>query len=151
MTSLPIRLSTNFMTFIPNLTFTELWVVSMEHLQRVWLASRERLPFRDTWFRPHFRDLLMLQLLRPNSSNLPCLYSTFHIEYPLVLSRFCFFFLVLITNQKINNHVSIIRWGRGEVGGSTIPLRKLHVKNRFDRYSKFKKNSIWPCDALFLK
>ena len=38
--------STNFMTFIPSLTFTELWVVSMEHLQRVWLASRERLPFR---------------------------------------------------------------------------------------------------------
>ena len=45
-TSLPIRLSTNSMTFIPSLTFTELWVVSMEHLQRVWLASRERLPFR---------------------------------------------------------------------------------------------------------
>ena len=45
-TSLPIRLSTNFMTFIPSLTSTELWVVSMEHLQRVWLASRECLPFR---------------------------------------------------------------------------------------------------------
>ena len=42
----------------------------------------------DTWFRPQFWDLLMLQLLRPNSSNLPCLYSTFHLEYPLVLSRF---------------------------------------------------------------
>ena len=37
-----------------------------------------------------FWDLLVLQLLRPNSSNLPCLYSTFHLEYPLVLSRFCF-------------------------------------------------------------
>ena len=44
----------------------------------------------DTWFRPPFWDLLMLQLLRPNSSNLPCLYSTFHVGYPLVLSRFCF-------------------------------------------------------------
>ena len=43
----------------------------------------------DTWFRPPFWDLLMLQLLRPNSSNLPCLYSTLHLEYPLVLSRFC--------------------------------------------------------------
>ena len=43
----------------------------------------------DTWFRPPFWDLLMLQLLRPNSSNSPCLYSTFHLEYPLVLSRFC--------------------------------------------------------------
>ena len=125
-----------------------LWVVSMEHLQRVWHVSRERLPLRtpgsvpflgglhvlwllrpvsptihrlndlpkltftelrgfhgafatgvacqqgaltlpDTWFRPPFWDLLMLQLLRPNSSNLPCHYSTFHLEYPLVLSRFC--------------------------------------------------------------
>ena len=46
----------------------------------------------DTWFRPPFWDLLMLQLLRPNSSNLPCLYSTLHLEYPLVLSRFCFYY-----------------------------------------------------------
>ena len=44
----------------------------------------------DTWFRPPFRDLLVLQLLRPDSSNLPFLNSTFHLEYPLVLSRFCF-------------------------------------------------------------
>ena len=44
-TSQPIRLSTNVMTFIPNLTFTELWVVSMDHLQQVWHTSRERLPF----------------------------------------------------------------------------------------------------------
>ena len=53
-TSLLIRLSTNFMTFIPSLTFTELWVVSMEHLQRVWLASRERLPFRTPGSVSHF-------------------------------------------------------------------------------------------------
>ena len=39
---------------------------------------------------PPFLDLLVLLLLRPDSSNLPCLYSTFHLEYPLVLSRFCF-------------------------------------------------------------
>ena len=44
----------------------------------------------DTWFRSPLWDLLVLQLLRPDSSNLPCLYSTFHLEYPLVLSRFCF-------------------------------------------------------------
>ena len=61
-TSQPIRLSTNLMTFIPSLTFTELWVFSIEHLvtgllnfeypsvllfclQRVWHASRESLPF----------------------------------------------------------------------------------------------------------
>ena len=43
----------------------------------------------DTWFRSPLWDLLVLQLLRPDFSNLPCLYSTFHLEYPLVLSRFC--------------------------------------------------------------
>ena len=54
------------------------------------VASQQgTLTLPDTWFRPPFSDLLMLQLLRPNSSNLPCLSSTFHLEYPLVLSRFC--------------------------------------------------------------
>ena len=33
------------MTLIPSLAFTELRVVFLEHLQRVWYASRERLPF----------------------------------------------------------------------------------------------------------
>ena len=52
----------------------------------------------DTWFRPPFWDLLVLQWLRPDSSNLPCLYSTFHLEYPLVLSRFC---LTLVSHRKV--------------------------------------------------
>ena len=50
------------------------------------------LTLQDTWFRPPLWDLLVLQLLRPNSSNLLCLYSTFNLEYPLVLSRFCITF-----------------------------------------------------------
>ena len=53
-------------------------------------SQQGTLTLPDTWFRPPFWDLLMLQLLRPNSSNLPCLCSTFHLEYPLVLSRFYF-------------------------------------------------------------
>ena len=48
MPSHPIRPSIIFTTSIPSLTFTELWVVSMEHLQRVWLASSKRLPFRTS-------------------------------------------------------------------------------------------------------
>ena len=40
------------MTLIPNLTFTELWMVSVEHLQRVWHASRECLPLRTPCFVP---------------------------------------------------------------------------------------------------
>ena len=54
------------------------------------VASQQgTLTLPHTWFRHPFWALLMIQLLRPNSSNLPCLYSTFHLEYPLVLSRFC--------------------------------------------------------------
>ena len=55
------------------------------------VASQQgTLTLPDTWFRPPLWDLHVLQLLRPDSWNLPCLYSTFHLEYPLVLSRFCF-------------------------------------------------------------
>ena len=56
-TSSPIRLFTNSMTLIPSLTFAELWVVSMDHLQRVWYASRERLPFRTPCYVPFWTCL----------------------------------------------------------------------------------------------
>ena len=61
----------------------------------------------DTWFRPSFWDFLVLQLLSPDSSSFPCLYSTFHLEYSLVLSRFCFtwyhnLLLELISFQKLH-------------------------------------------------
>ena len=147
MTSQPIRLSTNFMTLIPSLTFTDYewfpWSICngcgmpagnayhsghlvpsrfrglhvlrlLRPVSRLYIdfdlpkltftelrgfhgafatgvaCQQGALTLPDTWFRPPFWDLLVLQLLRPNSSNLPCLYSTFHLEYPLVLSRFCF-------------------------------------------------------------
>ena len=81
------------------------------------MASQQgTLTLPDTWFRPPFWDLLMLQLLRPNSSNLPCLYSTFHLEYPLVLSRF-YLQLTLqrnlsgshMTNSKYFHWVKLVR------------------------------------------
>ena len=53
------------------------------------VSQQGTLTLPDTWFRPPFWDLLVLQLMRPDSSNLPCLYSTFRLEYALVLSRFC--------------------------------------------------------------
>ena len=74
---------------LPKLTFTELRGFHGAFATGV-ACQQGALTLPDTWFRPPFWDLLMLQLLRPNSSNLPCLYSTFHLEYPLVLSRFCF-------------------------------------------------------------
>ena len=44
----------------------------------------------DTWFRLLFWDLLVLQFLRPDSSNLPCLNSTFHVWIPLGTFSICF-------------------------------------------------------------
>ena len=85
---------------VPNLTFTEIREVSMEHLRRMWHASREHLPFWTPGSVPPLWDLLVLQLLRPDFSNLPCLYSTFHLEYPLVLSRFC------SVSKGLNNNCS---------------------------------------------
>ena len=82
-------LSTNFMTLIPSLTFTELRVVPKGVCNGCGMQagnayrSRHLVPSR-------FWDLLMIQLLRPVFSNLPCLFSTFHLEYPSLLSRFCF-------------------------------------------------------------
>ena len=67
-TSHLIRLSTNFTTLIPSLTFTEISVVSMEHLQRMRACQQGMLILPDTWFRSPFWDLLVLQLLRPDSS-----------------------------------------------------------------------------------
>ena len=49
------HISINCMTLIPILTFTELWVVSMEHL---WHNSRERLPFRTPGSVPLFGTCL---------------------------------------------------------------------------------------------
>ena len=78
-TSQPIRLSNNFITLIPSLNLTKLWVVSMEYLQWVWHASRERVqlqtsgsvPFLGTcicfnyWdqFSRHYTDLMTVKNL----------------------------------------------------------------------------------------
>ena len=95
-------------------------------------------------------DLLMLQLLRPNSSNLPCLYSTFHLEYPLVLSRFCF--AHFWNKSSINLHV--------RYRFMTTPLIKivqfLNVYWLFQRDSSFIgifwcqsfTADIWPCHTM---
>ena len=79
----------------------------LEHLQRVWVPSRERLPFRTPGSVPFLFDLLVLQLLRPDSSNWRCLFSTFRLEYPLVLSRFCFFDTFFDTSRYLDDIFTI--------------------------------------------
>ena len=51
-------------------------------------SQQETLTLQGTCFRPPFEGLLMLQLLRPVQPNLRNLFSTFHLEYPSVLSLF---------------------------------------------------------------
>ena len=63
MISQPIRLSTNFMTLILSLTFTELEAVSLEHLQRMWNASRKCQPLHPLVPSPYW-DLRMLLFSR---------------------------------------------------------------------------------------
>ena len=63
----------------------------MEHLQRVWHAVNAY-PSGHLVPSP-FWDMLVLQLFRPDFSNLQCLYSIFHPKYPFVRSRFCLKFI----------------------------------------------------------
>ena len=76
------------MTLIPTLTLTKLRQVSMEHLLRVWHANRESLPFRIPVSVPLF-GLAWASNVETIFLELFCLYSAFHLEYPLVLFRFC--------------------------------------------------------------
>ena len=69
-TSQPIILSTDFMTLIPDLTLTELRVVTIEHFQRVWIANREGLPFRTPGSVPLFGGLAYSQIVETSFTEL---------------------------------------------------------------------------------
>ena len=97
----------------------------------------------DTWFRPPFWDLLMLQLLRPNSSNLPCLYSTFHLEYPLVLSPFCF--AVMENKMSKKSFVGkILSTNKNIARAQLLPLQwyTYHISNVTDKFEWKKLKSV---------
>ena len=69
--------------------FTEFWVVSIEHLRRVWHADRGRLLLRTP--DPVPLGLAYVLLVETNPfQNLSLFYRTMLFEYPSVLSRFCF-------------------------------------------------------------
>ena len=88
-TSQPIRLFTNFMTLIPSLTFTVLRVVPWS------ICNGCGMPAGNTYPSGHlvpslFWDFLMLALSRQVFPNLPCLFSTFQLEYSSVFSPLFF-------------------------------------------------------------
>ena len=68
--------------------FTEFWVVSIEHLRRVWHADRGRLLLRTPG--PVPLGLAYVLLVETNPfPNLSLFYRTMLFEYPSVISRFC--------------------------------------------------------------
>ena len=80
--------------------FTEFWVVSIEHLRRVWHADRGRLLLRTPG--PVPLGLAYVLLVEANPfPNLLLFYRTMLFEYPSVLSRFCF----LINTRGAEIHV----------------------------------------------
>ena len=68
--------------------FTEFWVVSIEHLRRMWLADRGRLLLRTPG--PARLGLAYILLVETNPfPNLSLFFRTMLLEYPSVISRFC--------------------------------------------------------------
>ena len=68
--------------------FTEFWVASIGHLQRVWHVDRGRLLLRTPG--PVPLGLAYVLLVETNPfPNLSLFYRTMLFEYPSVLSRFC--------------------------------------------------------------
>ena len=72
--------------------FTEFWVVSIEHLRRVWHADRERLLLRTPGPVPFGLAYVLLVETNP-FPNLSLFYRTMLFEYPSVLSRFCIVYM----------------------------------------------------------
>ena len=68
----------------------------MEHLQRVWHASTARLPFRTPG-----SVSLVLQLLRPDSWNLPCLYPIFTLNTPWYFLDFASYLIILYNHNSM--------------------------------------------------
>ena len=69
--------------------FTEFWVVSIEHLRRVWHADRGRLLLWTPGSVPLGLAYVLLVETNP-FPNVSLFYRTMLFEYPSVLSRFCF-------------------------------------------------------------
>ena len=111
-TSQPIRLFTKFMKLIPSLTFPKLRVVSMEYLQPVWHASRERLLLGTTGLVP-FLDLLIFRLLRPAFPT--C--RVFSHPFTLNTSRYSLDFAknVFINTNKSFNNLTYPVWSKHPV------------------------------------
>ena len=86
--SIPFRLFTTFMIMIPSLTFTDLRVVPWNICNGYGIRAANAYPSGHL-FSSHL-GLAHAQIAISVFPNLPYLFSSFDLEYPSVLSRFCF-------------------------------------------------------------
>ena len=89
--------------------FTEFWVVSLEHLRRVWHADRGRLLLRTPG--PVPLGLAYVLLVETNPfPNLSLFFRTMLFEYPSVLSRFYFrlylFLICFFATARKGSHLN---------------------------------------------
>ena len=106
--------------------FTEFWVVSIEHLRRVWHADRGRLLLRTPG--PVPLGLAYVLLVETNPfPNLSLFDRTMLFEYPSVLSWFCMIYIVQSHKDNQVNSSYI-----------TLPIMLIHARNYNDT-----KRSIW--------
>ena len=129
------------MTFIPSLDPHRIMRCFHGAFATGVASQHGMLTLPDTWFCLPFWDLLVLQLLRPDSSNLPCLYSTFRLEYPLVFSRFCSFILFCDILHKISFKIVTIFKGVAmlQLFSSLFADQEVRVRSRFSplRFQRF--------------
>ena len=127
---------------------TEIWVVSIEHLRRVWQADRGRLLLRTPG--PVPLGLAYVQLVETNPfPNLSLFYRTMLFEYPSVLSRFCF--MITPGSFLIGWDVAVRLWShrwRYDVGAFSavklvIKLDKSVFVSCFTKLTCDKKNPKW--------
>ena len=76
------------MTFIPSLAFTDFEWFSWSICNGFGMPAGNAYPSGHLTLSP-IVGLACAPIVETRFLELPCLYSTFHLEYPLVLSRFC--------------------------------------------------------------
>ena len=96
------------------------------------VASQEgTLTLPDTWFRPPLFGLACAPIVETRFLKLVMSYSTFHLEYPLVLSRYCL--LLFFTDHTVTVHQLIVIFGQNCIT------------------YKLKQNVWWYCNHILLK
>ena len=101
--------------FVPTRPFTEFWVVSIEHLRRVWHADRGRLLLRTPGPVSLGRAYVLLVETNPYP-NLSLFFPTMLFEYPSVLTRFC--------HSPCNHAQHTLVTGHKTIGVLFTPQRK---------------------------